>query len=266
MPLSVPYIKFKDFDLKCHCQRTLYYSHHQQHNFTYCFKQLFCCYLDKIDADFYISKAKQGWKCQSLKVPFLNRQGVVFCPLSAYFHTLVRQYCLCNSYSQLQCLGILQAFQPKAWWLLFEMRQSLILPAAPVGVQGWRQRSASSRVTYQKISPASCVCRAPARRSIDMSIAVSLPWGKEKKNHISRINGNVIWMTFYVVRDRKKNSYIYESTQPTGFCLFLTRCNIILIFTVQSYGFDKISFFFFFFRQSKENLSFLLNTGMSKSI
>jgi len=72
-----------------------------------------------------------------------------------------------------------------------------------------------------------------------MHIAGSLPWGREK-NHISRINGNVIWMTFYVTRDRKKNSYIYVSTQSTGFCLFLTQLNLIPTFTVQSYGFDKI--------------------------
>lgn len=52
-------------------------------------------------------------------------------------------------------------------------------------------------------------------------------------------------MTFYMTRDRNKNSYIYESIQPTGFCLFLTQYNIIPIFTVQRYGFDKIFSFFF---------------------
>lgn len=144
------------------------------------------------------------------------------------------------------------------------MIESLSLPAPSVGVQGWQGCSASSRATYKKNSLPCCGCESPTRRSIDMNIAGSLPWGKEKKNHISRINGNVIWMTFYVTRDRKKNSYIYESTQPTGFCLFLIQCNIIRIFTVQSYGFDKISFFFP--RQSKENLSSLSNIAMSKSL
>lgn len=32
---------------------------------------------------------------------------------------------------------------------------------------------------------------------------------KKHKKHISRINGNVIWMTYYVTRDRKKNNYVY---------------------------------------------------------
>jgi len=53
-------------------------------------------------------------------------------------------------------------------------------------------------------------CGPPAKRSIDTNIAGFLPWGK--KNHISRINGIVIWMTFYVTGDREKYSYIYEST------------------------------------------------------
>lgn len=58
----------------------------------------------------------------------------------------------------------------------------LSLPAPSVGVQGWRGCSQPKRATYKNNSLACCGCGCSAKRSMDMNIVGSLPWGKGKKS------------------------------------------------------------------------------------
>lgn len=66
-----------------------------------------------------------------------------------------------------------------------------------------------------------------------MNIAGFLPWGKEKTQKPHKQNQWQCNMDDILCdQGQEEEQLCLLNTQPTGFCLFLTQCNIIPIFTV----------------------------------